>query len=311
MKNKFVTIAACILGLGLLSTSASALLFDPDDSGPDAPIDVATFDWLPGSSVGIGAIPIPAAPATTNFQLLSHSSLGSFVDASGNAIGGTGLNTNYELTYVLGFRETATSNSPGSATFQFAPGAANFFEIYFDPGQDSAQAAGTGFNNGTLILSGNITNAVGSFILDPNAPPVSPLDQSANGDQRPGEGTVTGAGGTLLGVTVDITSLDPTFFTSNPDTLTLSFNTSQVLPFGEVDPSQNFVPGPGGVAPMPAAGIAGVGGVNGATGTSILLQSDANNSFAETNVPEPTTLLLLGAGLVGFGLTGRKKYKTI
>ena len=61
---------------------------------------------------------------------------------------------------------------------------------------------------------------------------------------------------------------------------------------------------PGDSAPnyTPAAFVNGVATLN--NGQNFQLQADANQSFSQ--VPEPATLTLLGAGLAGIYLTRRK-----
>src|SRR5512139_1301076 len=76
--------------------------FDPDGSGPGASILVNSFDWLPGSALSVGSIPVPAAPAFGASTTLTHASLGNFINSSGLPILGTGLNSAYEMTMVMG-----------------------------------------------------------------------------------------------------------------------------------------------------------------------------------------------------------------
>ena len=68
------------------------------------PVEVYTFDWIPGNGLADGALPLTTDPnAPTRFQQLFHASLGNFLDGNGNVIVGTGLNTQYEITIVSSF----------------------------------------------------------------------------------------------------------------------------------------------------------------------------------------------------------------
>ena len=86
---------------------------------------------------------------------------------------------------------------------------------------------------------------------------------------------------------------------SSATNLTLSFfNTSQVTPFLQVDPSARF--SSNGIANGDV--VANRGAVNGVTGPDFQFQADANTSFQVSAVPEPETyaLMLGGLGLIGF-----------
>jgi len=126
------------------------------------------------------------------------------------------------------------------------------------------------------------------------------LDQSSNGDDWGGQLTVEGEGATRL--EADVFYQDNNFFKSDISSLVadLFFNTSNVLPFKQTNPSQSFDDGSGGtIAPA-------LGQVNGLLGPDILFQTDANNSFVKT-VPEPGSMFLLGMGLFTLGMARRRR----
>ena len=50
-----------------------------------------------------------------------------------------------------------------------------------------------------------------------------------------------------------------------------------------------------------------LGTVNGANGTNFIFQADANSSLTITSVPEPSTLALLGLGLIAVPLLYRRR----
>src|SRR5437667_172282 len=86
------------------------------------------------------------------------------------------------------------------------------------------------------------------------------------------------------------------------------FNTNQVLPFLEIDPSACF--SSNGIANCDQPGVSSVGAVNGFTGPNTMFQADANESFQTTEkTPEPMSLTLLGLGLLG--LAGLRRIRLI
>ncbi len=197
----------------------------------------------------------------------------------------------------------------------------NFFKIYYDDlsdgsGLKSSSLLGTGYNDGLLILdasvgviSGNFTSTLqfidvdssGDFSAGDTVITVD-LDQSGNGDDWSGQQTVQGEGATAL--EADAFYQDDDFFKDDISSLLadLFFNTSNVLPFQETNPSMSFDDGSGGtLAPS-------LGDINGLTGPDILFQTDANNSFVKTvSVPEPGSMFLLGLGLLTLGMTRRRR----
>ncbi len=255
---------------------ASTITFNPTGSNATQPISVGSFDFAPGNSLSVGALPITVGQT---IQLDYQAVLADVVDSNGNTVVPPGLNTSYQITAVASFTEVVTSATPTVATFALAPtqSANSFFELYYNPVVVANDLAGTGFNVGTLILAGkpdpSLTNS-GNFALAVDAtgnPVIQPFDLF-NTNNYPGILSVTGAGSALVGASV--TSLDSAFFIT--PAIQLAFNTSTTIPFATTDPSALFVGLPGGAAPNVTPSI---GTINGVNGTDFQLQSDANNSF--------------------------------
>lgn len=266
-----------LLAAGMISTAALAtetFSFDPDGGGPQAAIQVNTFDWKPGSALSLDSVPLATAPATTSFTTLSHASLANFLNAATDPILGTGLNSDYEYTFVTGFGEVGTQAAPGVAAFIFdAAGATNFFRMYYDPAKNKNDLAGTGFGDGTLVLSGVISNVTGSFL----ATGVDPALDKFLTNNYPGIGTVIGSGGTS--VTVQVDTFNAAFF-PNGVPKSLEFNTSQITPYLQVDPSAKFTDA-GGAEVLPA-----IAPTNGSSGPDFQFQADANMALSLEEIIE-------------------------
>jgi hypothetical protein len=293
----------------LLSTvTPTTVTFDPDGTGPSTPVIVGTIDELPGNAIAVGYnVANPASPTGFSTPTVGHTftleyqaSVGDLLDASGNPVYGYGIsnggNTG-QLTVVASFTEQVTSATATTAAFTTT--GAGTVTFYFNPTRAANNLTGTDFAPGTPgnTLAANTYITVYSGTIIPGASGVfsvattpgqnaGALDQSPNGNNYPGVNTVAGTGGTNLGV--QTTSLNTAFFTTAPPpSMLIQFtNTSNNLPFSEIDPSAIFFDG--------QSGVASVGPVNGGSNAAgnplaanVMFQADANTSFATSLTPGP------------------------
>lgn len=329
MKANKKLIAAAVLGLGLTGVAyASALTFSfqPCGNATCTITGAGLLDWAPGntlaeSGAGGGALLPVGAKVTDLFQ----ANLGTVQDPLTNNLYANGGGGHY-FTVVASFGEKVSSTflgpiGPvalgskwfGGNTFEFDPTstANNFFYVYENDVAIGNNLTGAGFTAGKIILSGKIVSVFSQENVDPNffttdlsgLPSIKPcgrLDQSPNGNQLGPVDTICVGGSS--DVTTHVEYADKDYFPDLP--VDLSFvlgltNTSLISPYKQIDPSLNFTND--GIASGNTPN--NIGAINGISGPNYVFQSDANTSF----VPEPGSLALIGASLLGVFGIGRRK----
>ena len=173
IKMNILGAAVALAVSGATQAGTSPILFDYNGAGAGGQIIVGSFDWTPDNALAVGAVPLATNPLSNTFDLYAQGALGNFTAADGlTPILGTGLNSTFEITYQTGFTETGTAITTAgvgaNAIFSLAPVTpVNFFNIYYDTNVATFanQIAGTGYGNGTLILSGVVAGNTTSFFI--------------------------------------------------------------------------------------------------------------------------------------------------
>lgn len=320
--------ASLFCGTG--SSYAGPILFNPNGTGAAGAVSINQFEFATGNGLARGGVTAVNDFVNSNgaiqtpFEFFLQATLDNVKlnDAAMASFSG-------EFTVVAALTEIVTDASvtPGGvgyAAFGDAPiQTANYFEIWHNPGSVPNSLAGTGFNEGTLILSGTVgtTNDDGqnNFLRGGGDP--QNLDQfpaGAGNNNYPGQQTVTGSGGSSLLLEVTTISWDPNYFPLLNAFDAFTFRTDLSLPFTGVNPSSQFLvdstftsvgvmPTPAGAAP---GGTGSIGVVNGLDGPDFQVEIDGRGSVSGAVVPEPSSIAvfaLIGGGLGASVIRRRRK----
>jgi hypothetical protein len=282
MKRSLLAIA---LGLILGAGTANAEVLDTFNIlNPDTNtfVTVNELDWN-SSGVGLaeGLGPFGTAiTAGTNFTFDYMADLTGVNNPAGDPITFTGLASTFEYTVVAKFGETVIQGASSifdTALFSTTGGS---WAIYVNPTTTNADyPTGTGFDDGTLVASGTIDpNQVSSFTIT---------------------GAALGTGGSIIFGLIDYinpTYLDPISAGLGLPLFDFRFEGSQNFPSTNT-PSDFFAGGSATVYPTVPVGT-----------DDLLLKVDGSSKFSV--VPEPSTYLLFGMGLLGLvGFNRRRMQK--
>lgn len=269
-----LAIAAALLG-GVSTLQAATL-----DTGTAAPNDgvlqnFTSIDWNANGGGWVQGFDLTASSgqgATDVFSFTYQAFAGTIgtTSATNNlyvASPGTMLG-GYELTTYATATETAICNNATCSSIDIVTNSGTW-AVYFDTSPDANQALGTGFTDGVVIMSGTWDAGLSTF----SAP-------------FPGFGV---GGGFLFGT---VTYTNNAYV--NPDLLGTTLQASLQFP-GQTAPTYT----------RPAAFDGVSTGTD--TATDFVLQTDTSQNFSAGSIPEPGTLLLLGAGLLGLGKIRRRQ----
>lgn len=290
-----------LLIVGMLLTAGNAFAFWTGDIenpvDPSTYYNVLTLDWSSsGSGLAVdfgapGTVPVPGQ----EFDFLYQAVLTGLTGPTGNEIATPNLNITHEYTFVAVVPEVVVFTAPApffttyfntDATLP-AGSLGNKWAIYYDGiGVGGVQAdvpSGTGFNDGWQIATGYWVPApIYTTLYSPSGIPIGS----------------SGIGSFILEGIVDW--FDTSFF--GPDVVT-----GQSIFDIRFEGTTNFPPLDSTTVSF-FDGNDGYNIFNTIGSDDILFKVDASNKFSV--VPEPSTFILLGGGLlglVGLGAARRKR----
>lgn len=280
-------------------------------------VDLQSLDWNFGNALAKG---FGDGSVGTVFTTYYQAKLATFFDDNGDTqtlfsdgtdAGLKQLDSNFEWTVVAKFKEVVISNDGTTARFVPLADPSNYVKIFYDDTPDADDLSGDGFADGLEIFrAGDPVSGLGVFASNG----ITGLLDQVNDDDHAGQLTLGGTGG--FTVQAEISYFDDRFLdfpAVDPGTFRITFfNSSNILPFLQVDPAEEFFDMDlnGGLGGLFGTNLGTINGKldDGGLTDDVQFQVDANQSFdVTTPIPEPATMML---GVMGFAglLLGRRKH---
>ncbi|MDH3979083.1 MAG: hypothetical protein OEU91_01075 [Gammaproteobacteria bacterium] len=309
--SRISLIIAAVLGMASVTSNAalpplqtSPITFDPQGTGGDNGVLISTFDWSVNTILFKGAVDPASGDVNTADQVMTyrHAALQGTQDPDGNPLGLFGLNSNYEVTMVMGWPLKIMQNGASRLDLSFSNATdnendENFVRFYRDSNVNSSALEGTGYTDGDVILEGAIlwdtpfeTYYSGSFADENNS---GLLD--AFGTDNWGSTTTPFVGGAEQ-ARILVSDFDPNYFPDLEKGSIIDFTTQLELNYNETNPSRNMDTDTGTTASTP-------GNINWTSGTDGMNQTDPNNAFQPAEIVDGVGCRVTGGGNDTSGLS--------
>lgn len=310
MKNTFMKsfLLVIVSAMFLCSTAWAAPIllqdwnFDPDGGAAGDPLGIIqNIDemLLSGLALKNTVLYDSTAPGTGTFDLYGTYYISGFKNGA-SGIGGTGINDDFELTFTItADGDYTTTGNVNYFTFNNAQ-----MDFYVDTTVDFGTATDPGIyggDNGTNIGSFTLVSGTGSMDYP------DPIGNFPDG---------------TLGATFEATSLTAGYwFDDGMDDLAVALANGEKIVFGLVDSNNEDLSDPNSTytgLPLFPTGVEesefGETGLDSTIGDTYpdvwpfvsYVSSDGSMKLSTQVVPEPSTFLLLGFGMLGIAGVGRR-----
>lgn len=285
MKKMFVALAALmVLGTGTAFAQPFWTGSVNDGSGNWAN-NVQVFDWASsGSGLAVGLANPANVQVGAEFTFLYQARLAGLAGPTGQSVAFPNLNETFEYTLVAQFTEriiAVNPIAPNVVTAIFATTGVGSWYMFHDSNTNSNTAAGTGFQDGTLVAEGTwLPNQISSFT-------------TTSATSGIGSYIIEGLRG--VGTIVNPAFLSPTLLPNGEQLIVdIRFEGQINVPALDSTTTTFF----GGAGPYTAYAV---------TANDLLFKVDSSHRFSV--IPEPSTVILLGLGLLGLAGYSRKKFR--